>query len=154
MAIIDEILAWAKQRPLWQRDALRRLISGEEISETALNELFQIAKMSAEYDLESTELPKINSLDQAHFQVQTESNNAIVLKKISDVRNVNAIASISPLEFAPNNLTVIYGGNGSGKSGYVRILKKVCSCRDTSFKILGNVFSPEVGREQSAIITY
>lgn len=155
MAIIDEILAWAQQRPLWQRDALRRLVSGEEISETALNELFQIAKMSAQHDLEGTELPTIHSLERSHFHIQTELNNStIVLKKISDVINVNAIASIFPLEFAPKNLNVIYGGNGSGKSGYVRILKKVCSCRDASFKILRNVFSPEASGEQSAIITY
>jgi energy-coupling factor transporter ATP-binding protein EcfA2 len=154
MAIIDQILAWEKQRPLWQRDALRRLISGEEISKTALNELFQIAIQSAAHDLQWAESPKIQLLDRSHFRIQEESNNAVVLKKISDVKNVNAIASISPLEFAPQNLSVIYGGNGSGKSGYVRILKKVCSCRDASFKILRNVFSREVSGEQSAIITY
>lgn len=154
MDIVDEILAWAKQRPFWQRVALRRLIDGEEISEAALNELFHIAKMSAEHDLKGTDLPKINALDRSHFRIQTESNNAIDIKKISNVINVNAIASIFPLEFAPKNLSIIYGGNGSGKSGYVRILKKVCSCRDASFKILRNVFSQKVGGEQSAIITY
>ena len=154
MAIIDQILAWEKQRPLWQRDALRRLISGEEISETALNELFQIAIKSAAHDLQWGEPPKIQRLDRSHFRMQAESNNAVVLKKISDVKNVNAIASISPLEFSPQNLSVIYGGNGSGKSGYVRILKKVCSCRDASFKILRNVFSMEASGEQSAIVTY
>lgn len=43
--------------------------------------------------------------------------------------HVNALASDQRLAFQPNGLTIIYGDNGSGKSGYSRILKKACRAR-------------------------
>ena len=33
------------------------------------------------------------------------------------------------MEFGTEGLTVVYGDNGSGKSGYVRLLKEVCRAR-------------------------
>ena len=55
-----------------------------------------------------------------------------------DLEHVNAIAENEQLDFAPTGLTVIYGDNGSGKSGYVRVLKRACRARDQSEQILPN----------------
>lgn len=41
-------------------------------------------------------------------------------------------------------MNIIYGENGSGKSGYARILKKACNARDTKERILPNVFTTGV----------
>ena len=63
-----------------------------------------------------------------------------VLGSIGPVRNVDRLASDqSPLKFAINGLTLIYGANGSGKSGYCRIAKKVCHCLH-DVRLRGNVF--------------
>jgi len=35
-------------------------------------------------------------------------------------------------------MSVIYGGNGSGKSGYVRVMKQACRCRDQSERVYPN----------------
>jgi len=51
------------------------------------------------------------------------------------------LAPKKPLEFGKGNLTVIYGSNGSGKSGYVRLLKHVCGARETG-TLYCNVFKP------------
>lgn len=51
------------------------------------------------------------------------------------------MAPKKPLEFGKGNLTVIYGSNGSGKSGYVRLLKHVCGARETG-TLYCNVFKP------------
>nr|WP_292999924.1 AAA family ATPase [Nevskia sp.] len=45
------------------------------------------------------------------------------------MRNVNALAPDQRLTLHRLGLTIIYGDNGSGKSGYARILKKVCRAR-------------------------
>jgi energy-coupling factor transporter ATP-binding protein EcfA2 len=71
-----------------------------------------------------------------------------------DVKNVNALAPGQPLSFAPNGLTVIYGDNASGKSGYVRILKKVCRARHIDAKIWPNVFNAYTGVPASAKIEF
>lgn len=46
------------------------------------------------------------------------------LAKIINVEGVNALLENQSIEFS-KNLTLVYGANGSGKSGYVRLLKDV-----------------------------
>jgi len=56
--------------------------------------------------------------------------------------HVNAIAENQRLSFGSNGLTVIYGDNGSGKSGYSRVLKRACRARDRMEAIHPNVNLP------------
>ncbi|MCH8279577.1 MAG: hypothetical protein IIC96_02740, partial [Chloroflexi bacterium] len=64
------------------------------------------------------------------------------LRAIHSVQNVNALKEGERLTFGKVGLTVVYGDNGSGKSGYVRILKQICRARtpkgDT---ILPNIYA-------------
>ena len=55
---------------------------------------------------------------------------------------VNALASGQGLTFAAGGLTIVYGDNGSGKSGFVRVLKSACRSRDDRTAILGDVNAP------------
>src|SRR4051812_6910271 len=48
-----------------------------------------------------------------------------VLHEIGECRNVNAIDSREPLRFEPRHVTLVYGPNGVGKSGYTRIIKRI-----------------------------
>nr|WP_276559973.1 AAA family ATPase [Bradyrhizobium elkanii] len=69
------------------------------------------------------------------------------LLSIFHQRGVNALAEDQTLRFG-SQLTVVYGDNAAGKSGYTRILKSACRARGRE-KILGNVISggapPAVG---------
>ena len=49
----------------------------------------------------------------------------IWLRRIGDLCAINALPAGGELRFSPT-LTVVYGGNGVGKSGYTRILSNVC----------------------------
>jgi hypothetical protein len=44
MRFFKEILEWSKDRPVWQRDALRRLVSNGELSEDDIRDLSEICK--------------------------------------------------------------------------------------------------------------
>lgn len=46
------------------------------------------------------------------------------LKSIGDITGIENLGPSSPLNFGEGNLCVIYGNNGSGKSGYARLVKK------------------------------
>ncbi len=61
----------------------------------------------------------------------------MLLLELNSLRNVNALRGDQQLTFGPQ-LTVVYGDNGSGKSGYARVLKKAYRARVTE-DILGNV---------------
>lgn len=43
---------------------------------------------------------------------------------IDSIENIEYLSPRNALKFAEKGLTVIYGKNGTGKSGYTRILKK------------------------------
>jgi len=55
------------------------------------------------------------------------------------IENVNALATGQGINI-DKNLTVIYGNNGSGKSGYIRLLNNTFNSRGDK-SLLGNVFN-------------
>lgn len=63
----------------------------------------------------------------------------VVLVSIAEPEHVNALASEKPLALDANGLTVVYGDNGSGKSGYARLLKRMCRARKQE-EVLSDVF--------------
>src|SRR5690606_5696731 len=66
--------------------------------------------------------------------------NRTVLCSIGPVKHLNRLAEGQQLKFAVEGLTLVYGDNGSGKSGYARITKQLCRSLSKD-KLLGNVFS-------------
>ena len=60
-------------------------------------------------------------------------------ERVTHDHGVNALAPNQTLSFGPN-VTVVYGQNTAGKSGYTRILKRACRSRFTE-EILGDVLS-------------
>jgi recombinational DNA repair ATPase RecF len=65
---------------------------------------------------------------------------------------VNALAEDQTLKFAPK-LTVVYGDNAAGKTGYIRILKSACRARGPE-QILGNVVSGSAPHKPVVAIKY
>jgi energy-coupling factor transporter ATP-binding protein EcfA2 len=77
--------------------------------------------------------------------------NAVRLRCISNPVGINALATDQSLEMEPNGLTVVYGDNGSGKSGYVRILKHACRSRDDKSAILPDINGPKDALQSAKI---
>lgn len=125
-----DLLIWAKDRPAWQRDALRRLVQNGSLDNADIDALLSIC-----LDPTSPHEP----LSDIHVSAQTAEGEPISLLRIEEPTGVNALAPKQTLEFAKDGLTIIYGDNGSGKSGYVRILKHACRTRDRGTKILRDV---------------
>ncbi len=42
---------------------------------------------------------------------------------MTEIAGVNALVGDQELSFGAEDMTIIYGDNGSGKSGYCRVLK-------------------------------
>lgn len=140
----QEILEWAKKRPSWQRDALRRLVSQGILSPTDLDELEEIClNPESEFD------PISNN----HIRSENSFDKPVSLVAIDNPLGINALALDQSLTFSPSGLSIVYGDNGSGKSGYVRILKHACRSRDANTDILHDINSsaPPI---QSATIRY
>ena len=135
MSVLEEILEWSESRPAWQRDALRRLVLNGELSDDDIRELSEISKSAHGLAEQQEVVPLTRDLvpDKGAGSAQ------VTLLSIYHHRGVNALAEGQTLKFSPG-LTVVYGDNAAGKTGYIRILKSACRARGRE-DILGNVVS-------------
>ncbi|MGL5828141.1 MAG: AAA family ATPase, partial [Angustibacter sp.] len=143
MAIEDEIIEWGLERPGWQQSVLVRLSRGDEYGPEAIaglvDEILAGGSCASSQEAKSI-LAKSSVVEQ------------VDLAMITDLQGVNALVSGQRLEFGSSGLTVIYGDNGSGKSGYARLVKAMVNARHRS-EVLSNVFL-EASGEPSAVLHY
>jgi energy-coupling factor transporter ATP-binding protein EcfA2 len=66
-----------------------------------------------------------------HFPAEANHDQAVVLRALHTLTNVGKIPSDQTLDFQAQGLTIVYGGNGTGKSGYARVLKQACRARSS-----------------------
>ena len=140
MSILREILIWSQDLPAWQSDAIARLFVQEALSPEDLDDLFALLK--AEHGIPDPKGRTAQRLRADQMPAGEKPDARVKLLAMKDLQYVNAIAEKQRLPFAPTGLSVIYGDNGSGKSGYSRVLKRACRARDQSEPIRPNVFLP------------
>lgn len=142
MAAIDDIIIWANSLPAWQGDAVRRLLAtGEQqLSNKNYDEIRTLAKAYFKLIAPSENLVPVPPAA-GKFSGASATTISVKLLSIENVRNVNIIGDEETQSFAESGVTVVYGNNGAGKSGYSRILKLACQARDKDERILPNVFA-------------
>jgi len=143
MTIADEIFAWAASRPPWQLAVLTALAAGQVIDDTATAQI-------ADALLDGT--PAAMALAPAAVAVPQAAVGTVTVLGIREARAVNALAEGQQLTFGPTGLTVVYGDNGSGKSGYARLLKSAVRARHTE-DVLPDVFDTQAG-VPSAVVRF
>lgn len=146
--VLQEILTWSADRPTWQRDALRRLVVNGDLSDADIRAATEICK--GDHGL--AEKVEVKPLTNEHVPSQQGTVAAVSLESIFHHQGVNALAEDQALKFAPG-LTIVYGDNGAGKTGYIRILKQACRARGQE-EILGNVASGTVPPKATVSIRY
>lgn len=136
------ILTWSASRPEWQRDALRRIVESGPLGADAMKELSAICRAKHGLLPDSDTAPTAVPLDASHTRGGADGTASVSLSKISSLQSVGRIPSDQVIEFgtAPG-LTVIYGENGAGKSGYALVIKKACRARGKTKEIKPDVFA-------------
>jgi energy-coupling factor transporter ATP-binding protein EcfA2 len=140
MGILQDIYSWSLDLPLWQRDALRRLLLQEALEEGDFTSLYTLLR--AEHGISDPEAESPQPLDGGDLPAALQDQSGIIIRRLRDLKHVNRIVEGQVLEFAAGGITVIYGDNGTGKSGYSRVLKRACRARDQGERVLPNVFMP------------
>jgi energy-coupling factor transporter ATP-binding protein EcfA2 len=155
VSALHEILTWSASRPDWQRDALRRIIVNGSIGKDDLKELERLCRAKHNADASNDPALIVVPLAATHLPPAPGAESSVSLVSIGNLTHVNRIPSdqVIPFGSAPG-LTVIYGDNGSGKSGYARVIKKACRARGTAPIILPDVFAPAVSAKASAMIVF
>jgi ABC-type dipeptide/oligopeptide/nickel transport system ATPase subunit len=135
-----EILKFSNDLFVWQRDALRRLLKKGELSQGDKEEVFERARVDHKVEI-PVSAPADLTLQENELPA-TAAGPRIYLVGLSGVVNVNAIESGFRLAFG-KGLTVVFGENAVGKSGYARVMKKACIARLVD-SILPNVYATKL----------
>lgn len=149
---IDDIVAWSVTQPAWRRDCLRRLAISNELTEADSEALLGMIKAAAGLTLAHSP-PVADPFTKLHFRGSGDA--PIVLKGIANIGGVNRLTANASLNFCPRALTVVYGRNGSGKSGFVRILRTACRTRiesPTTLRVLADVYGKGIDVQAADII--
>ena len=140
MTLLQEILSWSQSLPTWQSDAVARLLAKQALTVEEQDDLFALLKVAHGIPDPKDRKPKPLTADQIPAPVKVTTH--VELLAMKNMRHVNAIAENQRLPFIAAGMTVIYGDNGSGKSGYSRVLKRACRARDQMEAIHPNANLP------------
>lgn len=134
--IIDTFFEQISKLPKWQQDILVRIIkSGKQtVIEKQLDEIILVIKKAYNIPLpENSPEPILQSLTRDMLPEDLDSSDDVTIYGISNIKNVNALAEAGIVfrkDGVPGaGLTVVYGRNGSGKTGIIRILKAISAAR-------------------------
>lgn len=130
--VYRDLLQWAGQLPLWQQELLRRVLRKDRIEPEELSHLASAAVAESEFQASA-----FTPLTASDFPTVASDEKPKRLVAVRGLKQVNALLADQELTFG-RHLTVVYGDNGSGKSGYARVLKKVYRARVVD-QILGDV---------------
>lgn len=125
---------WANAHDEWVRLLVSEVIAtGRPVGDATIEKAYQLFRQ--EKALAPRVLPAVAELNiEAR---QDESAPPLTLTRLSEVHGVNALVAGEVIE-PHEGLTILYGENGTGKTGYSRIFKALANSR-TADTILGNI---------------
>jgi hypothetical protein len=149
ISAVDALNSWARQRAKWlqtlvfQTTNLRRKLTSDEI-----DVIFDV--LERECGLKSG--GPIASIPASPAAGTVATFSTLAVREIRDITNVNALAAGQTLRFG-NGLTVYFGENACGKSGFVRVIKWIAGSRSAE-DILPNIFTPAARAHPSAVLLF
>lgn len=142
--IYYEIRKWLLNQPDWLQEAAQRLLRQGLLGMPDISALCALIK--------TPDGQKVTSHRQFdELLVPLAKQGDLSLSAIGEVGGIENLVPRQPLTFGDGNLVVIYGHNGSGKSGYTRILKKA-SGKPRSNPLKPNVFEAPPASQNCQII--
>lgn len=148
----DGLIEWAEKQPSWAQDALRRhaAATGFQIGAADKDAIEKRVRNEAGITDEKLDSSPISA---AHLKLDSAQAKRNLLTALGPVENLGQVAPDQKITFAIDGITLIYGDNGSGKSSYCRITKKICRSL-SSEDLLGNVFVEGEKPKASATVSF
>lgn len=131
----DNFESWLADRPKWLQSTATRLLDlRRQLTDAEIVELAQLCIAEA-----------TRIAGTVYMQVQpgalagASTRRSFRIVALSEVRGINALKDGAGIQLGIESIGVVYGPNGSGKTGFARLLKQMCGTRSKE-DILGNVF--------------
>ena len=141
--VLEFLWDWAEEKGVWAKLLLQEILNTpESLSSDKRNVIYKYFRKSIGLAEDVDEI----KVEKPHIAF---SGKSIRLTKLFNIVGLNRLSSKSVIEFSPN-LTVVYGENGTGKSGFSRILKDIGYSYEVETKLFPNIYSldnPDISAE-------
>lgn len=123
----DYLNEFKTSQPLWLKTLIDEAInSNGNISEEKINSIYKLLK------------GEVAESESTNTTQATNSTDKLILEKLTHNSGINALKSQQSITFS-ENCNVLFGLNGSGKSGYFRILNEIAGGNEKK-DILSNIY--------------
>lgn len=145
----EVLVAWANEQEHWVRGIVREVLNTRQPApEDVINQAYQTCLAEKGLSSDSiTDSPKLELDSQ-----EEDQGEVLRLRTLKEVENVNRLAPGQVVDFN-DRLTILYGENATGKSGYVRILKRAAAVRSAE-EILPDIHATTEPGPPSALLEY
>lgn len=141
MTLEEDLAAWVSERTDWQKDAVARFCRNEGLSEEGIAAI-------ANHLIAGTN-PSVAAISATDIPGTSETGDPVRLLAVADLEGVNALLAGQRLSFGDAGLTIIYGDNASGKSGYARLIRQAVTAR-VKADLLGDVFAKDTSDQKAS----
>lgn len=143
--IWDELNKWGETLADWQRFIISYAVRDGQLSNERVEEAYRLFLREKELDNGNEDLPEIPASVTGRASVGV---GPLLLQELKSLKYVNAIPGSARITFGPE-LTVIYGQNGAGKSGFARLLSSACFSRSNP-QIIANIYEEKMPDEPAS----
>jgi hypothetical protein len=143
-----DIKKFADDLPIWGKILAEKILSGNEVEEADIENSYNAL-------LEELKILPLSNRGKIDFAFSGTSGNyhpELRFETLRDVEGINALVEGQVLSLC-GNLTILYGVNGSGKSGYGRLLKNVFYTKSRE-DILPNIHIDRGHKKPAAVFTF
>jgi recombinational DNA repair ATPase RecF len=145
----QRLVEWANQQDAWVRAIVgevistRRDLSADSLA--AIRDAYLVEKRLA--DGEAREASLLGDTNG-----NGDAAEPLRINELRDCTDVNALAGGQEIVFNPR-MTVLFGENAAGKTGYVRVLKLLANVRGAQV-IIPDIHRPSAGAAPEAVVKY
>lgn len=141
MTLEDDLAAWVAERHDWQKDVVGRFCRNEALTDEDVATI-------ADHLVAGT-YPATTAISASDIPGTSDSGDPVTLRAVAEVKGVNALLPDQRLTVGDAGLTIIYGDNASGKSGYARLIRQAVTAR-VKGEVLGDVFAKDKSDQKAS----
>jgi hypothetical protein len=148
ISLTEEIHDWIGGLEYWEQCLAIKILSKQAITDGDV-------KLAYKYFLEDNELAeKKTSQPKIKIAPTSSATSAedFLLSEIKGIKGVNALKDEQSIPIS-ENLSILYGDNGVGKSGYIRILNNAFLSRGDK-SLHNNIYSSVKPKEKSCVFKF
>lgn len=148
----ESLELWLSKKPYWEQFIWKQNLEKDSLTDRDINQAYEYLSEHLELiEPLKEKKPTISFKNEIMTAPEIlEAPDRIKILEVKDLINVNAISEDCSIKLGPN-LTLIYGGNGSGKSGIGRLLCNACFSRGER-EVLPNAHTDESGDAEATFV--